>query len=205
MLNKTVMMLKTILPRMWSADHIENYINFTNPPQFKINPDYPYENDLANGIDVNQLTEEDYNKAIAQLKNEVQNYIKFRQAYAQKQIDDSGYVKFLKSYAEYHHRKPTTVDNLSFMVEYQFIYVLEVLNVELVGRQNDNQGRYGTQDGNWISGVKFIDELVGSQDNLPADILNNKGRNVYFFLPFLLGLIGLMYHATKNMKSFTYY
>jgi hypothetical protein len=41
---------------------------------------------------------------------------------------------------------------------------------------------YGTQDGNWISGVKFIDELhVGSQDNLPADILNNKGRNVYFF------------------------
>jgi hypothetical protein len=46
MLNKTVMMLKTILPRM-SADHIENYINFTNPPQFKINPDYPYENDLA--------------------------------------------------------------------------------------------------------------------------------------------------------------
>jgi hypothetical protein len=47
----------------------------------------------------------------------------FRQAYAQKQIDDSGYVKFLKSYAEYLIRKPTTVDNLSFMVEYQFGYM----------------------------------------------------------------------------------
>jgi hypothetical protein len=52
------------------------------------------------------------------------NYIKFRQAYAQKQIDDSGYVKFLKSYAEYLIiEKPTTVDNLSFMVEYQFGYM----------------------------------------------------------------------------------
>jgi hypothetical protein len=58
--------------------------------------------------------------------------------------------------------------------------------VELVGRQNDNQGRYGTQDGNWISGVKFMMNSVGSQDNLPAVFLNNKGRNVYFFLPFLL-------------------
>jgi hypothetical protein len=61
---------KTILPRMWSTDHIENYISFTNPPEFRINPDYPYENDLERyGIDISQLTE-DYNKAVAQLKNE---------------------------------------------------------------------------------------------------------------------------------------
>jgi hypothetical protein len=38
---------KTILPRMWSGDHIENYMNFTNPPEFRLNPDYPYEDDLA--------------------------------------------------------------------------------------------------------------------------------------------------------------
>jgi hypothetical protein len=69
-----------------------------------------------------------------------------------------------------------------------------------VGRQSDNQGRYGTQEGNWLSGVTFIDELhLGSQENLPNDVLNNKGRNVFLFtIP--LGLIGLMYHATKNMK-----
>ena len=44
--------------------------------------------------------------------------------------------------------------------------------------------------------------ILGSQDNLPSDVLNNKGRNVYFFLPFILGLIGLMYHANKDLKSF---
>lgn len=72
-----------------------------------------------------------------------------------------------------------------------------------VGRQNDVQGRYDYLDGNWLSGITFIDELhLGSQDNLPSDVVNNKGRNVYFFLPFILGLIGLMYHANKDLKSF---
>ncbi|WP_367755432.1 DUF2723 domain-containing protein [Flavobacterium sp. WC2430] len=198
---------KTILPRMWSADHISNYMNFTNPPEFKINPAYPYENDLAQyGIDASKLSEEDYNKAIAQLKNEVAKTVtEFRHAYAQKQIDNDGYVKFLKSYGDYLIiEKPTTIDNLSFMVEYQFGYMYwRYLMWNFVGRQSDVQGRYDNQDGNWISGINFIDNLhVGSQDNLPSDVLNNKGRNVYYFLPFILGLIGLMYHANKDLKSF---
>ncbi|RTY88018.1 glycosyltransferase family 117 protein [Flavobacterium sp. RSP15] len=198
---------KTILPRMWSDGHIENYMNFTNPPQFKLNPNYPYEDDLAKyGIDASQLSEEDYNKAIAQLKNETQKIIsEFRQAYAQKQIDNEGYVTFLKSYGDYLIvEKPTTADNLGFMVEYQFGYMYwRYLMWNFVGRQNDVQGRYDYLDGNWLSGIKFIDELhLGSQDNLPSDVLNNKGRNVYFFLPFILGLIGLMYHANKDLKSF---
>lgn len=72
-----------------------------------------------------------------------------------------------------------------------------------VGKQNDIQGRYDYLDGNWLSGIKFIDELhLGSQENLPTDVLNNKGRNVYYFIPFILGLIGLMYHANKDLKSF---
>lgn len=198
---------KTILPRMWSAEHIENYINFTNPPEFKMNPDYPYEEDLAKyGVDASKLSEEEYNRAIAQLKNEVEKTItEFRQAYAQKQIDNEGYVKFLRSYSDYLIvEKPTTADNLSFMFEYQFGYMYwRYLMWNFVGRQNDNQGRYDYQDGNWISGIKFIDELhLGSQDNLPSDALNNKGRNVYYFIPFILGLIGLMHHANKDLKSF---
>jgi hypothetical protein len=84
---------------MWSGDHIENYMNFTNPPEFRLNPDYPYEDDLAKyGIDPSQLSEEDYNKAIAQLRNETEKIVtEFRQAYAQKQIDNEGYVTFLKA------------------------------------------------------------------------------------------------------------
>ena len=100
--------------------------------------------------------------------------------------------------------KPTTSDNLRFMFEYQFGYMyFRYLMWNFVGRQSDNQGKYDYQDGNWLSGIPFIDELhLGPQDNLPSDVLNNKGRNVYFFLPFLLGLIGLMYHANKDLKSF---
>ena len=53
---------KTILPRLWSGENIENYINFTNPPEFRLNPDYPYEDDLQKyGIDPSKLSEEDYN------------------------------------------------------------------------------------------------------------------------------------------------
>lgn len=198
---------KTFLPRMWSSDHIVNYMNFTNPPQFTLNPNYPYEEDLAQyGIDASQLSEEDYNKAVAQLKHEIEKIVsEFRQAYAQKQIDNDGYVKFLKSYGDYLIiQKPTTADNLSFMFEYQFGYMYwRYLMWNFVGRQNDVQGRYDYLDGNWMSGIKFMDELhLGSQDNLPSDVLNNKGRNTYYFLPFLLGLIGLMYHASKDRKSF---
>lgn len=198
---------KTILPRLWSSENIENYINFTNPPEFRLNPDYPYEDDLQKyGIDPSQLSEEDYNKAIAQLKGEIEKTIvEFRQAYAQKQIDNEGYVKFLRSYSDYLIiEKPTTVDNLRFMVEYQFGYMyFRYLMWNFIGRQNDLQGRYDYQDGNWISGIPFIDQLhLGPQENLPSDVLNNKGRNAYFFLPFILGLIGIMYHASRDRKSF---
>lgn len=198
---------KTILPRLWSGDHVENYINFTNPPEFRINYDYPFEEDLAKyGIEAGQLSEEEYNKAIAQLKGEIEKVVlEFRQAYAQKEIDNEGYVAFLKNYGDYLIvEKPSMVDNFRFMFEYQFGYMyVRYLMWNFVGRQNDIQGRYDNLNGNWISGIPFMDSIhLGSQDNLPTDVLNNKGRNTYFFLPFILGLIGLMYHASKDRKSF---
>ena len=62
-----------------------------------------------------------------------------------------------------------------------------------VGRQSDIQpSRTTITDGNWLSGIRWIDEIyLGPQDNLPREIAENKGRNTYYFLPFLLGLIGL--------------
>ncbi|PWA06836.1 glycosyltransferase family 117 protein [Flavobacterium psychrotolerans] len=172
---------KAILPRLWSTDHIENYMNFTHVPEFKIKPEYSEEKELVNII------------------------AEFRKAYASKEIDNEGYVSFLKSYGEYLIiEKPSTLDNLSFMVEYQFGYMYwRYLMWNFTGRQNDIQGKYDNLDGNWLSGIKFIDEMhLGSQENLPTDVLNNKGRNMYFFLPLLLGIIGLIYHANKDLKSF---
>jgi hypothetical protein len=83
---------------MWSTDHIANYMNFTTAPAFRLNPAYPYEEDLAKyGIDASKLSEADYTRAIGQLKSEIRKTVaEFRTAYAQKQIDNDGYVKFLK-------------------------------------------------------------------------------------------------------------
>jgi hypothetical protein len=71
------------------------------------------------------------------------------------------------------------------------------------GRQNDVQGQLDRYNGNWLSGIKFIDEArLGPQTNLPSDVTENKGRNVYFMLPFLLGIIGLLYHIKWDKENF---
>ncbi|MGL2965693.1 protein O-mannosyl-transferase family [Flavobacterium sp. XGLA_31] len=200
---------KAILPRLWSTDHIENYIQFTGVPKFKLNEDYPYEEDLAQyGVNIDSLSEEQVAQAVGQLKEEVQKNINdFKTGYAQKKFDNEDYVSFLKKFGDYIVvEKPSTWDNLSFMVEYQFGYMYgRYLLWNFVGRQNDVQGKYDNLDGNWISGIKFIDDIhlgKGTQENLPDDVKANKGRNVYYFLPFIIGLIGLMYHAQRDLKSF---
>ncbi|PLX01057.1 MAG: hypothetical protein C0594_14665 [Marinilabiliales bacterium] len=73
-----------------------------------------------------------------------------------------------------------------------------------VGRQNDIQGHGEFTHGNWLSGIKFIDEArLGSQENLPAYLKNNKARNKYYFLPFLLGIFGLFTQYRRSKRDFT--
>jgi len=100
-------------------------------------------------------------------------------------------------------RRPTFLENLKFMIDYQFGYMYgRYFMWNFVGRQNDTQGHLDIENGNWISGIKFFDEIrLGSQEKLPDDVKNNKGRNVYFFLPFILGIIGLLYHIKKDQKN----
>ena len=200
---------KAILPRLWSTDHIENYMSFTDVPEIKLNQNYPFEDDLAQyGVDISKISEEQAAQAVSQLKEEMQkNIVDFKKAYAQKQLDNEDYVAFLKRYSDYLIiEKPSALDNLSFMIEYQFGYMYgRYLLWNFVGRQNDVQGKYDNLDGNWMSGIKFVDELhlgKGISDNLPQDVSNNKGRNFYYFLPFILGIIGLLYHAKRDLKSF---
>lgn len=172
---------KAILPRLWSTENIQGYINFTGVPKFTIKEDYSEEKEL---IDI---------------------VAEFRQAYASHKIDNEGYVSFLKAYGDYLDvEKPSALSNLSFMIEYQFGYMYgRYLLWNFVGRQNDNQGRYDNLDGNWMSGIKYIDEVhLGSQEHISPDVLNNKGRNFYYFIPFFIGLLGLMYHAQRDLKSF---
>ena len=72
-----------------------------------------------------------------------------------------------------------------------------------VARQSDKQWDGDVFDGNWLSGIKAIDEIrLGSQDNLPSDVENNKGRNTYYFLPLILGLLGVLFHYGKDKSTF---
>jgi len=101
-------------------------------------------------------------------------------------------------------RRPTFIENIKYMVDFQFGYMYgRYFMWNFVGRQNDEQGQLDIQNGNWLSGIDFIDEMrLGPQSNLPSDVENNKGRNKYYFLPFILGMIGLYFHFKKDKNDF---
>lgn len=102
---------------------------------------------------------------------------------------------------------PTFGENLKFFFRYQvgFMY-WRYFMWNFVGRQNDIQGHGEVTHGNWISGIDFIDNfLVGDQTNLPDELKNNKGRNTYYFLPLLLGILGILFQLStgkRGMQSF---
>lgn len=98
---------------------------------------------------------------------------------------------------------PTFSENLQYFLNYQVNFMYwRYFMWNFSGRQSDVQC-YGEIDrGNWITGISFIDEmLVGSQDNMPASIRENKGHNVFYMLPLLLGLIGLLWQAFSGEKG----
>ena len=103
--------------------------------------------------------------------------------------------------------KPTFAENIVFFVRYQLNFMYwRYFMWNFSGRQNDNQSHGEIMNGNWITGIKPIDALmVGPQDNMPNEIINNKGHNVYFMLPLLLGILGILYQlgsGRRGMQSF---
>ena len=98
---------------------------------------------------------------------------------------------------------PTQWENIKFFFSYQVNFMYwRYFMWNFAGRQNDIQGHGEIENGNWITGIPFIDNaLVGNQEFLPSDLKNNKGRNIYFCLPLILGLIGLFWQAYKGEKG----
>ncbi len=101
--------------------------------------------------------------------------------------------------------EPTFGENLYYFFTYQLNYMYwRYFLWNFVGRQDDIQaGEETLTHGNWLSGIKSIDEAyLGPQDNLPKEMAENPARNTYFFLPFILGLIGLIYHLNRDQRNF---
>ena len=98
---------------------------------------------------------------------------------------------------------PTQWENIKFFFTYQLNFMYwRYFMWNFVGRQNDIQGNGEFEHGNWITGFNFIDNLlVGNQELLPSELKNNKGHNVFYGLPLILGLIGLFYQAYRGRKG----
>lgn len=169
-----------LLPRMWSEANAEQYMKYFGSLSFIIKPEHRSNKDLIEAVN------------------------QFKIGYEKGDYDDDQYIKFLRDFNEYIQvQPPTLLENITYMISFQFNYMYwRYFMWNYVGKQDDIQGKYD-QHGNWISGIKFIDEMrLGSQDNLPSEVLDNKGRNTYFFLPLLLGFIGLAFQFKHNKKQF---
>ena len=171
----------SLLPRMWSSEHAENYMMYSGFLDFSIKSDYQMQNDLRSVIN------------------------DFKNAVANGEVDYEDYHSFLKKYGRYIDiEKPSLLKNIYYLFDYQIGYMYwRYFMWNFTGRQDDIQGKMDLH-GNWISGFDSIDKylLDISQDNLPSDVVNNKARNTYYFLPLLLGLIGLFFLFNRDKKLF---
>lgn len=99
-------------------------------------------------------------------------------------------------------KRPTFRENIQFFLSYQVGYMyLRYFLWNFAGKQNDMQGNGGILKGNWISGLDFLDRLfIGSQEMLPDYLKNNAGRNRYFLIPLLMGILGMVFQYRRNRK-----
>ena len=100
-------------------------------------------------------------------------------------------------------KMPTQMENIRFFLSYQcnFMYWRSFM-WNFAGRQNDIQGNGEPEHGNWITGISFIDDwMLGDQSKMPAELKANKGHNVFYCLPLLLGLIGLFWQAWRGQRG----
>jgi hypothetical protein len=99
---------------------------------------------------------------------------------------------------------PTFGENLKFFFTYQLGHMYgRYFMWNFAGRQNDTQSHGELLNGNWLSGINFIDNArLGSQENLPDHMKNEDSRNVYYMLPLLLGLFGFFFHLRRHLNDF---
>ena len=170
-----------ILPRMWSSGNATNYMNFYGTVDFDVKPNFRNEEVIVEAV--NSFIS-DWNEGRA---------------------DVDEYHNFLTTYAAYLDiEKPSFFDNLRYMFDFQMGYMYwRYFMWNFSGRQNDIQGKLDPVNGNWISGIPMIDNWrLGPQDKLPSELANNKGKNKYYMLPLLMGILGFAFLYRKDPKRF---
>lgn len=118
--------------------------------------------------------------------------------------NDQGHADYYRDYLNLAEgQKPSFGDNVRFFVQYQvgFMY-LRYFMWNFSGKQNDTQGYGNVRDGNFITGISFLDNMMyGDQSTMPDSLKNNKAHNKLFLLPFILGLIGFVFHYNNHRRD----
>ncbi|MCD6065023.1 MAG: hypothetical protein K0R82_2934, partial [Flavipsychrobacter sp.] len=117
--------------------------------------------------------------------------------------NDPSHIRFYRDFLGLAEgEQPTSADNYSYFFNIQLNWMWwRYFMWNYAGRQNDMQGHaYNAKDGNWISGIKFIDKArgLGDLDKMQDGYKNSPARNQLYFLPFILGLLGLIYQFNNN-------
>lgn len=194
---------------MYANDNIFNLISYLNREQYGETP-------LLSGQFFTASLIEEKEGAMQYIRTEdkyVETVRKTKPVWDPKQSgffprmwsNQQNHVSFYKSWSSLKSttRKPSMGENLHFFFTYQLGHMYwRYFMWNFAGRQNDIQGHGNITDGNWLSGVKAIDEYrLGPQDNLPHYLRENTSRNELYFLPLILGIIGLLFHFRKNTKD----
>jgi len=170
-----------LLPRMWSSGNAVNYITYFGASDFDIKPEYRNQTQLIDNI----------NDFISRVNNGA--------------VDAKAYHQFLQRFGSYLDiEKPSLIDNLNYLFTFQINYMyFRYFMWNFAGKQNDEQGNLDPFNGNWISGISWLDSFrLGPQKNLHDDAKNNKGRNTYYMLPLFLGLLGALFLYQQDKKRF---
>lgn len=173
----------SLMPRMFNEDKdvMSNYVSMYGAPDFAFN----YGNEeIADSPEAKQIFDE------------------LRQKYEDGSITAADYLK-VRPYDLINVQRPSFGQNMDYFITFQNgYYFVRYLMWNFVGRQNDLEGHMEITNGNWISGISFIDDaLWGSQEKMPAKF-KNESTVTFFFLPLILGLIGFFFQLNKDFGRF---
>ncbi len=155
---------------------------------------------IVTGHKSNYVMNEKFNMLFPRVYSPAQHHIQAYKNWADIKGTKMTYEYCGQRKSEY---KPTFAENLRFFFSYQVNFMYwRYFMWNFAGRQNDLQSHGDVTKGNWISGIDFIDNArLGDQDILPKELRENKGHNVYYMLPLLLGILGMVYQLMKKQKG----
>lgn len=187
-------------------DNAFTFLSYLNREQYGDEPLFKgrfFDSKVTGVEDGKNVYRKDGDKYVVAKRNPTYTYDKetlFPRVYSEKNGHPEFYREFLGLGP---NDAPTFADNIKFFFGYQIGHMYgRYFLWNFAGRQNDQQGHGSYTEGNWISGIKPIDNmLVGGQNVLPTSAKDDPSRNTYFFLPLMIGLIGAFWHFGKRQRD----